>query len=236
MLRSSRCVSTGLWGRDTDRAMSQENVDLVRQATEAFSRGDFERFLESWAPDAVVDWSNSRGLEARIYRGHVEIRAFAQQFREAFEDFRVELLDLVEVSEGVLVAENITYLHGRDGVPVQARSAWLITIQDGQQTSLTLYQTEQEALEAVRLSSQKNVELARRVFASADPSAFYALFSEDIEYDMRATPLPDFAELFRGREAVLEFFRRYWGTWTDYAVVANEIIGNGNEVFIDIAR
>ncbi len=84
--------------------------------------------------------------------------------------------------------------------------------------------------------SQENVELARRVFASADPSAFYALFSADIEYDMRATPLPDFAEIFRGREAVLEFFRRYWGTWTDYAVVANEIIGNGNEVFLDIVE
>ena len=133
--------------------MSQENVELVRQATEAFSRGDIEGFLQSWAPDAVVDWSNSRGLEARVYRGHAEVRAFAEQFREAFEGFRVELLDLVEVEEGVLVAENIAYLHGRGGgVPVQARSAWLITIRDGQQTSLTLYQTKQEALEALGLS------------------------------------------------------------------------------------
>ena len=87
--------------------MSQENVELVRQATEAFSRGDFEGFLQSWAPDAVVDWSNSRGLEARVYRGHADIRAFATQFREAFEDFRVELVDLVEVEDGVLVAENM---------------------------------------------------------------------------------------------------------------------------------
>ena len=46
-------------------------------------------------------------------------------------------------------ADNIAYFHGRDGVAVQARSAWLITIQDGQQTSLILYQTKQEALEAV---------------------------------------------------------------------------------------
>ena len=127
-----------------------ENVDLVRRATDAFSRGDFEGFLENWAPDAVVDWSRSRGLDARVFRGHAEIRAFAEQFREAFEDFRVELLDVVEVEQGVLVAENIAYLQGRGGgVPVQARSAWLITIRDGQQTSLTLYQTRQEALEAV---------------------------------------------------------------------------------------
>jgi ketosteroid isomerase-like protein len=132
--------------------MSQENLDLVRRATEAFSRGDLEGFLEDWAPNAVVDWSNSRGLEARVYRGHAEVRAFAEQFREAFEDFRVELLDLAEVDDATLVAENIAYLHGRDGVPVQARSAWLITIRDGQQTSLTLYQTRREALEAAGLS------------------------------------------------------------------------------------
>jgi ketosteroid isomerase-like protein len=132
--------------------MSQENAEEVRRATEAFSRGDFEGFLEHWAPDAVVDWSNSRGLEARVYRGHADIRAFAMQFREMFEDFRVELLDLMEVEDGILVADNIAYLRGRDGVEVQARSAWLITIRDGRQTSLTLYQTKEEALEAVGLS------------------------------------------------------------------------------------
>jgi hypothetical protein len=41
---------------------------------------------------------------------------------------------------------------GRDGIEVRARSAWLITIYDGEQTSLTLYQTKQEALEAAGLA------------------------------------------------------------------------------------
>ena len=98
-----------------------------------------------WTGPAPTDWR-------RIYRGHAEIRAFAERFWEAFEDLRVELLDLVEVEEGVLVAEHITYLRGRDGVAVQARGAWLITFRGGRQTSLTLYQTEQEALEAARSS------------------------------------------------------------------------------------
>ena len=51
-----------------------------------------------------------------------------------------------------MVADHITYLRGRDGVEVQARGAWLITFRGGQQTSLTLYQTKQEALEAARQS------------------------------------------------------------------------------------
>jgi ketosteroid isomerase-like protein len=132
--------------------VSQENVEAVRRATEAISRGDLEGFMEHWAPDGVVDWSNSRGLEARVYRGHAEIRAFAAQFRDVFGAFRVELPDLTEVEDGIVIAENIAYMRGRDGVEVRAGSAWLITIRDGLQTSLTLYQTKAEALQAVGLA------------------------------------------------------------------------------------
>jgi ketosteroid isomerase-like protein len=132
--------------------MSQENIELVGRATDAYSRGDVDGFLENWAPNAVLDWSNSRGFEAGVYRGRGEIRAFAQRFLAAFDDVRIELLDEPrEVEEGLVVVENVTYLRGRDGIEVQARSAWLIAIRDGQQTSLTLYQTKQDALEAVGL-------------------------------------------------------------------------------------
>ncbi len=132
--------------------MSQENVELVRRGTDAYNRRDADGMLESWAPDAVLDWSNARTFEAGVYRGHDEIRAFIEAFLAAWEEVRIEIIDgPVEVADGLLVAENITYLRGRDGIEVQARSAWLITIEDGEQTSLTLYQTRQDALEAAGL-------------------------------------------------------------------------------------
>ena len=40
--------------RDTERAMSQENVELLRKAYEAFARGDVEAVLERL--DRDVDW------------------------------------------------------------------------------------------------------------------------------------------------------------------------------------
>jgi ketosteroid isomerase-like protein len=61
---------------------------------------------------------------------------------------RVELVELIEVEDDLLIAENVAYLRGREGIEVRARSAWLITTRDGEQTSLTMYQTRQEALEA----------------------------------------------------------------------------------------
>jgi ketosteroid isomerase-like protein len=139
--------------------MSEENVELVRRSIDAFSRGELDAVLECYAPDAVIDWSNSLGFDAGVFRGHGEIRAFMERFLEAFGEIRVELLgDPVEVEDGRVVAENVSYNRGRDGIEVRARSAWLVTISDGVQTSLTLYQTKQEALEAAVLS--ENVELS----------------------------------------------------------------------------
>ena len=128
--------------------MSQENVEVVRRSTEAYNRRDLDGMLETWAPDAVVDWSRSRGFDAGVFQGHGEIRAFLRRFLAAFEEIRFEIDDPIEVEEDLLVSENVAYLRGRDGIEVQARSAWLIRIRDGKQTSLTLYQTKREALEA----------------------------------------------------------------------------------------
>ncbi len=129
--------------------MSQENVEVVRRSTDAYNRRDLEGMLQDWAPDAVVDWSNSRGLDTGVYRGHGEIRAFMQRFLATWEEVRIEIVDgPVEIADGLLITENVAYMRGRDGIDVQARSTWLITIRDGKQTSLTLYQTKQDALEA----------------------------------------------------------------------------------------
>jgi ketosteroid isomerase-like protein len=132
--------------------MSQENVEIVRRSTDALNHRDLEGIMENWAADAVVDWSNSRGPEAGVYRGHDEIRAFAQRFLAAWDEARFEIDDPIEVEDDLLVVENVAYLRGRDCIETEARSAWVTTFREGQQTSLTLYQTKQEALEAAGLS------------------------------------------------------------------------------------
>jgi ketosteroid isomerase-like protein len=132
--------------------MSEENVEVVRRAYDAFNRRDLDRWLKSWAQDAVVDWSDSRSFDAGVYRGHGKIRTFAERFLATWDEVRIEIVDApVEVEDGLLIAENVYYMRGRDGIEVQARSAWLIKIRDGKQTSLTLYQTKQEALDAAGL-------------------------------------------------------------------------------------
>jgi ketosteroid isomerase-like protein len=132
--------------------MSQENVEVVRRGFDAYNRGDLDGVLETWAPDAVVDWSRSRGFDAGVFRGHDAIRAHWQRLLESFDEVRIELVEPIEeVEDGLLVVENLGYLRGRDGIEVQTRSALLIATRDGQTASFTLYQTKQEALEAAGL-------------------------------------------------------------------------------------
>ena len=99
-----------------------------------------------------MDWSNSRGLEPEVVRGRDQIHAYMEQFLQAFEEVRIEFEDIFEIDEDVVIAENVAYLRGRAGNEVTARSAWVITLRDGLQTSLTLYQSKADALEAVGLS------------------------------------------------------------------------------------
>src|SRR5437660_6366819 len=48
--RSRRSLSL----RDTARAMSQENVEVVKAALEAWNAGDMDAFSEMYDPDAIV--------------------------------------------------------------------------------------------------------------------------------------------------------------------------------------
>ena len=65
--------------------MSQENVEIVRRAIEAFNREDFDAALQDAAPDMTLDWSHSRGLNAGIYVGQDAIRRFWTDMVEPFE-------------------------------------------------------------------------------------------------------------------------------------------------------
>jgi ketosteroid isomerase-like protein len=104
--------------------MSQKNVEVVRRGFAAYNRRDLDGILETWAPDAVLDWSNSRGFDAGVFRGHDEIRAFWQRLLDAFDDVRVEIDDPLEVKDGLFLVENVAHMRGRDGIEVQARSGF----------------------------------------------------------------------------------------------------------------
>ena len=73
--------------------MSQENVEAIRRATDAYNRGDIDGVLEECDPE--IEWHPSfqmlLGGEATVYRGHEGVREVLKDTAEAFTELQAEL-------------------------------------------------------------------------------------------------------------------------------------------------
>ena len=78
--------------------------------------------------------------------------------------------------------------------------------------------------------SEENVELLRRGIASLD--TFWDLLDDYVVWDLRGDPVVDLDPVYLGRDAVIEASRRYWGTWDEYSLEAEEIIDAGSSVVV----
>jgi ketosteroid isomerase-like protein len=133
--------------------MSQENVEVVRQAFEAINRRDVDAFLDLAEPDLVQDWSRAVGPQSGIYRGRAQVTRFLHSWWDAFEESVIVVDELVDAGDQV-----ITVFHGlqrgrASGVEIEGRGAVLVwSLRDRKIGSATLYQGRDEAVEAVGLS------------------------------------------------------------------------------------
>ena len=127
--------------------MSEENVEIVRAAIDAYNRGDLETALSAAAPDGELDWSRSIGPQRGVYR----IDQIAEvDLAGTLESVRTEPEDVIAAGEYV-VTPMIGFARGRDGIETTAHFTYLWTLRDGSVVRITLYQELQEALKAAGL-------------------------------------------------------------------------------------
>jgi ketosteroid isomerase-like protein len=133
--------------------MSEENVKTVRDAAEAFNRGD----LDTWAA-YFVDDIDYRAIEGAPddpgpIHGKDAARAYAQDWLDTFDDFVSEPVELIDAGEDNVVA--VIRISGRaklSGVETDLTYAALYTLRDGKVVRGREYWTQEEALEAAGLS------------------------------------------------------------------------------------
>jgi ketosteroid isomerase-like protein len=78
--------------------------------------------------------------------------------------------------------------------------------------------------------SRENVEVVRSMYRPGDPSRFFEVLHEGVQVDVSKAPLlPDHPDLIAGRDAALELYRHYWGTWDEYVLEPVEIIDAGHD-------
>ena len=133
--------------------MSQENVEVVKAAYEAFARGGLDRWIEHFADD--VDW---RAIEGDIddfgpIHGKNALRAWLQDWIDMFDGFWMQPIELIDAGGDTVVAvERYGGCAKLSGVETDQTEAEVFTIRDGKIARCREYGTRHEALEAAGLS------------------------------------------------------------------------------------
>jgi ketosteroid isomerase-like protein len=137
------------------RAMSEENVEVVRAAGEAFNRDGVDAWLGYYADD--IDYRAAEGaIDDRGPIGSKDaLRAYVEDWTQILDDYRVEPIELIDGGDDVVIAA--MRASGRpketDAETELALSfAAVYTIRDGKIARVREYWTRAEALEAAGLS------------------------------------------------------------------------------------
>jgi ketosteroid isomerase-like protein len=135
--------------------MAQENVQLVRALFDRiWARRDVDAAVELVHPDAVFDWSDSRGPYRGYYKGHAALRETADAIWDAWDEWDPLFEEAIEIDpETVLIVTLIRARGKGSGVPVEAHGASLWSVRDGKIVHAKLFQSKAEALESIGLSS-----------------------------------------------------------------------------------
>ena len=127
--------------------MSQENVEVVQRAYDAYNRGDLEGFGELLAPDAIAHplpyWP-----EAGERHGREAILRLLREIREPLERNEAAPEKLVEANDHVVAAHLWRGVVKGTRDEVEGRVGMLVTLRAGKITELRWFRTFDDALEA----------------------------------------------------------------------------------------
>jgi ketosteroid isomerase-like protein len=135
--------------------MSQENVEIVRWAFDAFAQGGLDAMGVFWADD--IDHRAAEGAidDRGPIHGKDALRAYLQEWLDLLDDPKLEPVELIDAGEDQVIA--VVRGSGRPkGTSAEQELtlsyANLYTIRDGKIAQGREYWTRDEALEAAGLS------------------------------------------------------------------------------------
>jgi ketosteroid isomerase-like protein len=131
--------------------MSQENVEVVRTAYEAFERGAMD--MVSRLHDPAIEWQTSaEDPDAATHRGRVAVRRYIEGYMETFPGFRAELEECTPAPDSrVFTTVRYTGRARASGMDMDWRQSVVYTIHAGLIVRAEEYFDRAEALEAAGL-------------------------------------------------------------------------------------
>jgi ketosteroid isomerase-like protein len=131
--------------------MSEENVEVVRGVIDAFNRRDVEPLEALLAPDAEIVPIRA-ALEGTVYRGPGAAKQWYAAVDDSWESLTVEVEEMRDGGDWVLSLARVRGYGRGSGVPIDVEAASLVRFRHGIITSLRVFTSRAEALEAAGLS------------------------------------------------------------------------------------
>jgi len=135
----------------SEEEMSQENVEVMRAAMEAFNRRDAKGFGACLASDAEIVPVRA-ALEGTVFRGPDAAAQYCAAVDESWENLRWEVEGFRDGDGWVIALGRIRGGGRGSGAAIDARAGWVARFSEGLVTSFHTYADRSEALEAVGLS------------------------------------------------------------------------------------
>jgi ketosteroid isomerase-like protein len=135
--------------------MSQENVEIVKRATEFMGRRDWLGIADLIDPGVELHGSVGGLEEGNILRGPGEIsQAFDTEDSDVWDEHRIEPREFIDAGDRVVILHR-EYQRGKgSGVEIVIDTASILDVRDGRIVRMQGYLNPAEALEAVGLSEQ----------------------------------------------------------------------------------
>jgi ketosteroid isomerase-like protein len=137
--------------------MSQENVEIVRAAFEAWNARDMEAVFAHFHPELVYH-PRADEPDPSPHVGRDAYERLAYGFIDSFSEATFEVLELIDAGDHVIASTVVhAVLHGQgsaSGAGVSDTYFFVYKLRDGLAVEGWEYRTKQEALEAVGLSEQ----------------------------------------------------------------------------------
>jgi ketosteroid isomerase-like protein len=138
--------------------MSQENVELVRRASEAITQAlatdDLTPVLRDFI-DPDIDWRAAEGAIDDVggMRGHNAVRRYIKDWSDLFDNLTLAPQEFVEVDDArVMAGQRLSGRAKHTGIETELTFFVIYTIREGRFVRVREYATREEALEAAGLS------------------------------------------------------------------------------------
>jgi ketosteroid isomerase-like protein len=141
-------------GGDTERAMSEENVEALRRAATAANNKDPSVLVELLDPEVVWEPTNRQALDlVGTYRGLQEVQGFFARWEQAWEDWEWSHPEMRANGDKVFTRMHLWGRGRGSGLEVEGDVWQVWSFRDGKVIHYTDYETREQALEAAGLSA-----------------------------------------------------------------------------------